>query len=96
MIDLFAVCFAQELVDIRLRNFVGGRIALCLNSPCLTVLMLEDEVDTAVTPPTAGIIPPEPNLFDLGGPFRICEQEPFNKLLELLAPLFRVGVERTV
>ena len=72
-----------------------GRIALGLNGPCLTVLMLEDEIDTAIATPPTWVFIPQPHLGDLGRPLRVGCQKPFYKVLELSAPSVGVSVQRT-
>ena len=93
MVDPLAVRLAEELIDVRFGDFVIGRVALRLNGPCLPVLVLEDEIDSAVPTPSIWILVPQPYLRDLRRPLWVDGQEPFYESLELPAPLDRIRVE---
>lgn len=90
--DARPVGFAEEFIDIVFGDVVVGRIALGLHRPVFAVLVAEHQIDAAVRAPAFRPFFPQPNLVNLGSPFRIGLEEPFDEVLELLAALGWVSV----
>ena len=96
VLDERPVRFAEEFIDIVFGDVVVGRVALGLHCPVFAVLVAEHQVNAAVRAPALRPFFPQPDLIDLGCPFGIGLEEPFDEVLELLAALERVGVEAVV
>ena len=87
VLDAWPVRFAEEFIDIVFGDVVVGRIALGLHRPVFAVLVPEHEINAAVRAPAFRPFIPQPHLVNLGRPFGIGLEEPFDEVLELLAAL---------
>ena len=50
--------------------------------PVFLPTVFVDQIDSAVLTPSVDVVIPQPDLFDLGGPFRVCLKK--KDLLEIL------------
>ena len=60
-------------------------IALGLDRPCLAILVLEDQINATVSPPSVRPLIPQPRFVYLGFPIRIIEQEPLAENFKVLS-----------
>ena len=94
--DFLAEGFSKKRINIGFGDVVVGRVTLGLHRPVFAILVLKHEINATVRTPAPRPFIPQPHLFDLGLPFGIVLQKPFNEVFELLAALERVGVETLV